>query len=194
MHVLSSLVLLALLLSPTALWAGGASVAPDATPLAVGQTFPNVTLEGTLTAEQAAWLGIPAGTTAPTLSQIKAQAVILEVFSMYCPHCQAEAPSVVALHKEIAARGLDGTLKLIGLGAGNSQSDVDIYRTKYTIPFPLFTDFDYVVHKACGEVGTPYFYVLARQGKNFVVVVSSLGRMDSPAAFLDQAIQAAKLK
>jgi peroxiredoxin len=171
-----------------------ASEAPRSHPIAEGSAFPDLELNGNLSAEQAAYLGLATGKT-ERLSKIKAPFVLLEVFSMYCPHCQREAPVMNEFYKLIAQRGLAEKIKVVGLGAGNSLAEVEIFRAKYGLLFPLFSDPDLIAHQAVGGVGTPYFYLLARDPKTgaLTVKLGRLGRMDSPEQFLGDLVSAAGL-
>lgn len=165
-----------------------ASQAPESAPLQVGQPFPELTFKGKLTPETAKEFGLKANANEFTMSQIKAPVVILVVYSMYCPFCQKEAPQLNQLHELIKQRKLSDKLKLIGMGAGNSTFEVNVFREKYAVTFPLVSDEKFQAYKAVGTVGTPYYYVLKRKGQGYVVLDGLLGCVESVDGFLDSVV------
>jgi thiol-disulfide isomerase/thioredoxin len=119
---------------------------------------------------------------------ISGRLLIVEIFSMYCPHCQREAPSVNRLYEAIeASTTLRGQVKLIGIGVGNSAYEVDHFRNHYQIPFALFPDQDFVIHQSLGEVRTPYFLIVdlgaADKGR---ILWTEAGKMDSLESYLER--------
>jgi len=181
--------LVLLLFSSHDVFASGATTSPDMKPLPVGQTFPDITFAGPVTDKEAKELGAGAGGKPFTLQQTKTQAVILVVFSMYCPFCQKEAPELNKMHTLIKSKGLSGKIRLVGLGAGNSPFEVNVFREKFSTPFPLIPDQDFAAYKLLGQVGTPFYYVLKRQGDGFVIVDTQLGCVTSSEAFLNAALE-----
>jgi len=130
------------------------------------------------------------------IPEIKAKVVVIEIFSMYCPYCQREAPNVNQLFAKIDDNpSLKGKIKIIGIGAGNTSYEVGTFKDKYKVPFPLFADADYVIHKMVGEVRTPYFIgvKINPDGTNRVVY-SKLGAIGSVDEFLSALIKASELQ
>ena len=122
--------------------------------------------------------------------------VIIEIFSMYCPYCQAEAPNVNSLFSRIeSSPALKGKIKLVGIGAGNSDYEVGVFKKKYHVAFPLFSDGDFKIHKLMGEVRTPYFIgVKINPDGSHQVFYSKLGAFESVDHFLNQIIKLSGLK
>ena len=161
-----------------------ASEAPGAKPLAVGTTFPDVPLLGPVSPELATSLGLTSQTGPTPINAVAADVLVVEIFSMYCPFCQRDAPNINALHNLIEKQGLSGRIKLIGIGAGNSDTEVDIFRKKFNVPFALFSDSSFAVHQRVGQVGTPFFYVLRKKPAGYEIVLTHLGVIHSPTEFL----------
>lgn len=130
------------------------------------------------------------------IPQIKAKVVIIEIFSMYCPHCQREAPEINRLYNIIKDNpNLKDKIKLIGIGAGNSSFEVEVFKKKYNVPFPLFPDEDFYIHKCIGEVRTPYFLsVKINDDGTHRIFYSKLGEFKGAEPFLDLMLQLSGLK
>ncbi len=121
------------------------------------------------------------------LSRVDCEVLIIEVFSLYCPYCQKEAPNVNSLYEVISANPeIKQRVKVLGIGAGNSLFEVNAFRDLYRIEFPLIPDSDFTVHKMLGQVRTPYFLVLRKKPTGWLVVYSRVGSIGEPRAFLDR--------
>jgi peroxiredoxin len=150
-----------------------------------GGKLPAFKLQIPKSTEEKNYLGL-SGSGSFSIPQIKANVAIIEIFNMYCPHCQAAASEVNKLYSAIENDpALRGKIKLIGIGAGNSQFEVDLFKKKYNISFPLFPDADFSIHEACGRVSTPYFMgVKIKADGSHTVIYSKLGGFDDANQFL----------
>jgi thiol-disulfide isomerase/thioredoxin len=126
-------------------------------PPAVGGVLPEFSLSVPQNDNNQKYLGV-VGKEAFSIPEIKADVVIIEIFSMYCPFCQREAPSINEMYRKIESdQRLKGKVKLVGIGAGNSTFEVGFFKKTYNVPFPLFPDGNFSIYNKIGEVGTPYF-------------------------------------
>jgi len=150
-----------------------------------GEAFPALAIKAPTKASESKYLGLAPGAKSFRLDQVKAQAALVEVFSMYCPICQAEAPRMNEVYAMIQARGLGEKLKVLGLGAGNSDYEVGVFRAKFKAPFPLLPDADFTLHKGLGEPRTPLLLLVKISGGKAQVVYAHLGPLGEPKAFLD---------
>ena len=157
----------------------------ETAPPAAGETMPEVTLMGPADPGHLAYLGL-SKTGAFTLQELEAPVVIVEIFSMYCPYCQGEAPRVNELYSTIQGDPLlSGKVIIIGIGAGNTPFEVEVFQKKYGVLFPLFDDEDYAIHKIIGKVRTPYFIVSrSLKGGAREVIYSQAGGLDDWEGFL----------
>jgi len=145
--------------------------------------------------EEKSYLGLSGGGNFK-IPQIKANLVLIEIFSMYCPYCQADAPKINELYQLIEnTMELKNKIKMFGIGAGNTPFEVEVYKKTYKVPFPLFPDKDFVVHKAYGEPRTPYFIVVKiNDDRSYQIVHTQLGEFPGAEKFLELMLKASGLK
>jgi len=164
-------------------------------PPSKGDVLPVINLPIPKSPEERGYLGI-SGVGTFKIPQIKAKVVIIEIFSMYCPYCQKDAPRVNELYQMIEKdQDLRTKIKMIGIGAGNSPYEVSVFKKTYTVPFPLFPDKDFTIHKAYGEVRTPYFIVVKiNEDSTHKIVHAQLGDFPGAEPFLELILKASGLK
>jgi peroxiredoxin len=160
-----------------------------------GEGLPAINLPVPKNPDEKNYLGL-SGSGTFKISQIKAKVVIVEIFSMYCPYCQKDAPGVNELYRLIENKpDVKNNIKIIGIGAGNSSYEVEVFRKTYNVPFPLFPDKDFTIHKACGEVRTPYFMVVKiNEDGTHQIVHTQLGEYPGAESFLELVLKASGLK
>ncbi|MDY7000786.1 MAG: TlpA disulfide reductase family protein [Thermodesulfobacteriota bacterium] len=156
--------------------------------LALG-AFPDFKLKAPADPDKAAYLGLDPGSDFK-LSDIRAKVLLIEIFSMYCPHCQGAAKDVNRLYERIRGSAHKGDLKMIGIGAGNSAFEVGVFQNKFAIPMPLLPDEDYTVYDKLGDIGTPYFYLVRiKPGGVFDILFEHQGPYKDEDAFFKTIIQ-----
>jgi thiol-disulfide isomerase/thioredoxin len=131
------------------------------------------------------------------VSDIRADIVIVEIFSMYCPYCQADAPNVNELYKLIQKdSALKKKIRIVGIGTGNTPFEVAVFRKKYDVKFPLFPDEEFRVQKISSEpIRTPTFVTLKKQGdRGFAVHDTHIGESKEASSFLKKILDAGPLK
>jgi thiol-disulfide isomerase/thioredoxin len=168
--------------------------AAEISPPQVGGVFPELELSQPANPVDLKYIGL-SGSGAFKINQVKADVVIIEIFSLYCPYCQGEAPNVNNLYTLIESNpSLRNKIKIIGIGINNSLFETDIFKNKYKIAFPLIPDGDFKLHKIMGEVRTPYFIVVKLKGGKTEVIYSRLGALENNNVFLEQILKSAGLK
>ncbi len=154
------------------------------TPPRVGNDLPDIVLSTPEKPEFQQYLGITGNTF--KIPQIRSKLVLVEIFSMYCPYCQKDAPVVNSLYDKIQKdEEIKDKIKLIGIGAGNSNYEVNFFRKTYNIKFPLFADADFSIHKKLGEVRTPYFIgIKIKKDGTYSIIYSKRGSLENSEKFL----------
>lgn len=150
---------------------------------AEGQAFPAVRLTAPEDPKDVAYLGLGPGAKTFAVGDIDAAVVVVQLFNMYCTYCQREAPRVNDLRGLIERQGLGRQIKLIGLGLNNTAMEVDVFRQKFGVVFPLIPDPDGAIQAKLGQTVTPYFVVIdnAKGGR---IILAHQGPIASLEDFL----------
>jgi thiol-disulfide isomerase/thioredoxin len=160
-----------------------------------GAALPPITLPVPEDPDEKEYLGLSGGGSF-SIPQIKAKVVIIEIFSLYCSKCQRIAPEMDKLYYLIESNpDLKNKVKLIGIGAGNSRYEVDVFKKTFHTPFPLFSDDDFTIHQTLGDVRTPYFIVIKiHQDGTHEVIHSELDSFEEARGFLKLILSASDLR
>jgi len=183
-------VIVCILLSTTAGWAES-DADKD-----YNQELKNVRLFVPEDARMRAYLGIKEKSGQIPLENIKGDILIIEIFSMYCPHCQRHAPEANKLYNAIDSRAdLRDKIKMIGIGVGNSKYEVGIFREKYSPPFPLFDDRNSSVLNTFVGILTPHYFGLKiKPDSTLEVFYSEAGGFTDAGEFLDMIVKLSGIK
>lgn len=140
------------------------------------------------------YLGLDGSSGTFNVADIKADIVLIELFSMYCPFCQEEAPLINELFELMNDLPESGpSVKIIGIGASNSEFEVNHFRTTYNVEFPMFPDQDMAIYKALSGAGTPGFIgVRLSEGEDPLIILRQSGGFYSKDDFLGQLIEFAE--
>ncbi len=172
----------------------GLAFATDSSP-AKGGKLPGFSLPIPKDSNEKNYLGL-SGEGLFKIPQIKAECVLIEVLNTYCPVCQTTASATEELYRQIENNpNLKDRIKMIAIGVGNNALEAEVFKQTYQISFPIFPDEDYEIHQALGEVRTPFFIVLKRNGDGHQEVVQThLGGLTDARGFLDLMVEAYGIK
>lgn len=134
-------------------------------------TLPDLVFKGSVPKETLQYLGISSNKKI-SLMNMKGSLIIIEVFSTYCTSCPRNVPVINSVYSAIEKDpSLKGRVKIIGIAVGNNVKETDIYRKEYRVLFPIFTDYEFLNHKALGSPRVPYTLFIKRDvsKKNMVV-------------------------
>lgn len=142
-----------------------------------GDPFPEIALTRPATEADSAYLGLGGGDHY-TLSQVKADLVIVEILSVYCASCRRQVPLYNRLHELIENDPRTaGRIKILGVAAGNGKREVEKFRENMELLHPVAPDPRFEMHRAIGGSRTP-FSIYVRQdrlGQPGIVAGTHLG-------------------
>jgi hypothetical protein len=110
-----------------------------------------------------------------TLSQIRADHLIIVIFNSFCTICQADAGNLNSMYQMVTEDPLlDGKVKMIGIGTGNTALEVAHFQKLHKVPYPLFADPEYKLDRAIPEnLRAPMFVAVKNDGAAPLEVVQT---------------------
>ena len=145
---------------------------------------------GSQTAEEAAYLGVPAEGEFGILD-VNADVVVIQIFDMYCMNCQKDAPEVNKLFERVEDSDLKDSVKFLGIGKKNTVTEAGIYRKRYEVKFPLLPDPEMKNVKAIGDEKTPTFIVVELRSRIVMHKRLRLGSVDEMMKEIEKAVVSA---
>jgi cytochrome c biogenesis protein CcmG/thiol:disulfide interchange protein DsbE len=105
-----------------------------------------------------------------TLSSLRGQGVVLNVWASWCIPCKEEAPFLEELWRENRARDL----VVVGLDAKDFRRDARAFARRFDLTFPLVYDGPGRTLDGYGVTGFPETFVLDREGRVVDVFVGGV--------------------
>ena len=138
----------------------------------VGDPFPETRLEAPKDPAGGVYLGLME-IDRFSLTEIKADLVIVEILSVYCPSCQRQTPVFNKLFGLIENDAKTrGRIKMMGIAVGNSVREVQDFVKRYKIPFPVIPDPKFEMHRAIGGSRTPFTILVRPDPSNMTAIVA----------------------
>jgi len=158
----------------------------------VGNNFPATALVSPQTKTYREYFGIP-DKSSFYLKAVKAEIMIVEFLNRYCFHCQQQAYLMNRIYKAINKDpDLKGRVKMLGIGVGNNQIQLEHFRQEKKIPFPLIPDKNFAAFEDIGYPGgTPFTIIVKKENGEFVVKDTHLGLIEKHREYLDKIRQIA---
>ena len=97
-----------------------------------------------------------------TLSDLRGQAVVINLWATWCPPCRAEMPALQKMYEEYKAQGL--VILAVNSTAQDTASAVAPFAAEYGLTFPILLDDAGSVTNAYQVRSLPSSYFIDRKG------------------------------
>ncbi len=104
-----------------------------------------------------------------TLSSLKGQAIIINLWATWCPPCRAEMPAMQKLYEEYKNQGL--IILAVNMTYQDTSSDIAPFINKYGLTFPILLDETGEIARLYQLNSLPSSYFINRAGIISEVVI-----------------------
>ena len=106
----------------------------------------------------------------------KGDVILLNFWATWCPPCRQEMPSMVALSKKYAAKGL----KVVAVSVDRDAKALKDFVLEYKLPFLVLHDVDSAVAESYGVYRYPETFLIDREGHVQAHLVGAIEWMSAP--------------
>jgi len=152
----------------------------------VGDPFPSITLENTLSKQDVTALRLPAKESIE-LQDFPFEIILIEFLNTHCHTCKKQAPVFSQLWKALQAhRELKSRAALLGITVGNTVNEITAFQKSFNAAYPLLADPSKTVFNSLGDLkGTPQTYLLKKdQAGVWYIVYHHSGAVSSHEVYL----------
>ena len=156
------------------------------TPVLVGDPFPSITLENTLSKQDLTTLRLPAKESLE-LQDFPFEIILIEFLNVHCHTCKEQALVFSRLWKSLQShRELKSRAALLGITVGNTVNEIKAFQKSFNAAYPLLADSSKKVFNSLGDLkGTPQTYLLKKdQAGMWYVVYHHSGAVSSHEVYL----------
>lgn len=147
-----------------------------AEPLVRGSVIPDISAAPLIIQSDYAVLGLPQDSGPVRLKEIKGDILIIELFNRYCMSCLKQAAELQRFYTDIGNAGLDGRIKVLAIGIGNSAPDLISYKKVVPFSYPAAPDQSFDFYYGIGDIDSaPTTLFLRRKGDSWVVADGHTG-------------------
>jgi peroxiredoxin len=97
-----------------------------------------------------------------TLADYKGKVVLLNVWATWCPPCREEMPSMEALHRDFAPRGLE--VVAVSIDDAGSEQKVRDFVKEFGLTFDVLHDPEGQIQRTYATTGVPENFVIGADG------------------------------
>lgn len=177
------MLMIACLLAP-----GGNAFSQENSPMTPGALFPQLPMKPLTNETDRAYLGLAADLFFST-NDIRADLLLVEIMNTNCSSCKKQAAIYNELFSLIEADpAAKSRIKMIAVAVGNSDKEIETFKDRFMVSYPIVGDPQYRIWDATGRSKTP-LSVFVRQGgreKSGVVAGAHIGLQEPAKAVLDE--------
>jgi hypothetical protein len=150
-----------------------------------GDRLPEIVFSSVPEEKDCSYLGISAKFPL-TLSDIPGRLFVIEVSNSYCLGCLKDIPAMKSIyHESLKDPRMKGKVKVVTVAAGNNKREVSGYIAENKIPYPVFPDPDFSLHRVFGTPRVPLLLVIEKTSKGNIVLWEQNSILHSPEPVLD---------